>query len=62
MGSPSVFRGWRRKHLARAIRLQLTDQTGLLQVRLSLFEDRYDIFIEPRVGQWSGFGEILPLG
>lgn len=49
-------------HLVTRVPFDQLDQTGLLQVRLSLFEDRYDIFIEPRVGQWSGFGEILPLG
>lgn len=49
-------------HLVTRVPFDQLDQTGLLQLRLSLFEERYDIFVEPRIGQWSGFGEIVPLG
>lgn len=49
-------------HLVTRVPFEQLDQTGVLQVRLSLFDERYDIFVEPRVGQWNGFGEIVPLG
>lgn len=49
-------------HLVTRLPFDQLDQTGLLQVRLSLFDERYDIFVEPRIGQWTGFGEIVPLG
>lgn len=34
----------------------------LLQLRLGTFEDRYDIHVDPQLGQWTAAGFIAPLG
>ena len=34
----------------------------VLQLRVRHFEDRYDVYVAPRIGEWTDTADIIPLG